>query len=238
MSRVSSAGSRALLGCTAPRRPPPRIASTQRDITKGRPRRTLIGAASPDTRDQVRHRTARRRGVEPQLTTTTPPRPAELGHSAPPGPPDRRRSPPAAGRPGRAGQEPRPLDPHLAPPIAPSPHSEAGSVTRTAPRPLEPHVPTRRRPARQLERRQRSPAVPLGDDDLRDLPSRGRLAQQTTDSHLWPTAEDRMRRAAQQLPEERFRPRRVGRPSTALTSADAPSHTLKRNSTTSPSCMT
>jgi integrase len=57
----------------------------------------------------------------------------------------------------------------------------------------------------------------------------------STDSHPWPTAEDRTRKAAEQLFADRCGP---GQPDGALTSANGSCYTLKRNSTTSPSCMT
>lgn len=63
-----------------------------------------------------------------------------------------------------------------------------------------------------------------------------------TYSHLWPTAEDRTRTAAEGMLAAALSPPKdnhgLRAPFKALTCDDAAAYTLKRNSTTSPSCMT
>jgi len=64
-----------------------------------------------------------------------------------------------------------------------------------------------------------------------------------TYSDLWPTAEDRTRAAAEAMPRQAHRniprnPRGLTKEFTPLTWANAAQDTLKRNSTTSPSCIT
>jgi hypothetical protein len=64
----------------------------------------------------------------------------------------------------------------------------------------------------------------------------------STDAHLWPTAEDRTRAAAQSMLTVALAVHadsvQTGRIVDALTCEDSPFYTLKRNSTTSPSAMT